>query len=617
MSKVFKNFEADTGKILNIVINSLYSDREIFLRELLSNASDAIQKRKYLGQTEPALLNPSDDSIVLRFDPKKKIMEIQDSGIGLNDADLTETLGTLAKSGTASFLDQLEKAQDDKAAANSLIGKFGVGFYSAFMVSETVEVLTRKAGTTDVFRWTSDGQTGYEIEPSDESLATGTLVRLHLKKDAKDYADVDKVKVIVKKYSDHISVGIHIEDKDGQQEQVNSAEALWTRSSKDITEEEYKSFYQSQFGSYDDPFVTLHNKSEGTLEFTNLLFVPSSASYDLFDPERKSKLNLYINRVFITNDLDAILPKWLRFVQGVLDTSSLDLNVSRELVQSSPVLGKMKKAITKRVISELKKKMKNDPKAYDNFWDQFGKVLKEGLYEDLGNREKVADITRVFSFNADANITLQEYVDTFAAEQKDIYYLAADSLDQAKQSAHLEGFQARGIDVLLMTDPIDTFWMSQMGQFKDSNFVSIVRDQYDIDGVGSQDTDDADQEKADESEIIAVFKAHLSDLLEDVKASATLRQSPVRLVAGTTGLDFNLERILKAQNPDFEGGKKVLEINLGHELIKNLAFIKDEDTRASLCRVLLEQAKILDGELPSDPQQFSNDIIRLGMASAG
>jgi molecular chaperone HtpG len=315
--------------------------------------------------------------------------------------------------------------------------------------------------------------------------------------------------------------------------------------------------------------------------------------------------------------LDAILPKWLRFVQGVLDTSSLDLNVSRELIQSSPFVGKIKKAITKRVISELKKAMKKDPKAYDAFWEQFGKVLKEGLYEDIENRDKVADITRVFSSTADANITLQGYVDAFAAEQKDIYYLAADSLDQAKQSAHLEGFQARGIDVLLMTDPIDTFWMSQMGKFKEFNFVSIVRDQYDIDGIGSQDAEGENQEKANESEIIAVFKAHLSDLLEDVKASATLRQSPVRLVAGTAGLDFNLERILKAQNPNFEGGKKILEINLGHELIKKLASIKDEDIRASLCRVLLEQAKILDGELPADPQTFSNDIVRLGLASAG
>ena len=617
MSKIFKNFEADTGKILNIVINSLYSDREIFLRELLSNASDAIQKRKYLGLTKPSLLNPSGDSIILRFDTKKKILEIQDSGVGLDDAELAETLGTLAKSGTASFLDQLEKAKDDNSAASNLIGKFGVGFYSAFMVADNVEVLTRKAGTDDVFLWTSDGQTGYEISPSDETLETGTLVRLHLKKDAKDYADADKVKVITKKYSDHISVGILIEDKKGQQEQVNSAEALWTRSSKDIMEEEYKGFYQSQFAADDDPFITLHNRSEGTLEFTNLLFLPSNAPFDLFDPERKSKLNLYINRVFITNDLDAILPKWLRFVQGVLDTSSLDLNVSRELVQSSPVLGKIKKAITKRVISELKKAMKKDTKAYDAFWEQFGKVLKEGLYEDIENREKVADITRVFSSQADANITLQDYVNAFTTEQKDIYYLAADSLDQAKQSAHLEGFQARGIDVLLMTDPIDTFWMSQMGSYKDFNYVSIVRDQYDIDGIGSKDAEDENLEKADESEIIALFKAHLSDFLEDVKASATLRQSPVRLIAGTTGLDFNLERILKAQNPDFEGGKKVLEINLGHELIKSLGSIKEVDTKASLCRVLLEQAKILDGELPSDPQQFSNDIIRLGMASAG
>jgi len=617
MSKTFRNFEADTGKILNIVINSLYSDRDIFLRELLSNASDAIQKRQYLGLTNPHLLNASDNRIVLRCDGKKKILEIQDTGIGLNEVELSETLGTLAKSGTESFLKQLEKTKDDKVAASNLIGKFGVGFYSSFMVADTVEVLTRKAGDSDVFLWTSDGQTGYEIAPSNEDLETGTLVRLHLKKDAKDYADSEKVKAITKKYSDHISVGIHIEDKDGKQEQVNSAEALWTRPSKDITKDEYKSFYQSQFGAYDDPFVTLHNRSEGTLEFTNLLFVPSNAPFDLFDPERKSKLNLYINRVFITNDLDTILPKWLRFIQGVLDTSSLDLNVSRELVQSSPVLAKIKKAITKRIISELKKAMKKDPAAYDTFWEQFGKVLKEGLYEDLENRDKVADITRVFSSKSDGNITLQDYVNAFAEEQKDIYYLAADTLDQAKKSAHLEGFQARGIDVLLMTDPIDSFWMSQMGKFKDSTFVSIVRDKYDIDGIGTQEVEGESHDKADESEIIAIFKAYLSDHLEDVKASPTLKQSPVRLIAGTTGLDFNLERILKAQNPNFEAGKKVLEVNLGHDLVKNLGTIKDEETKASLCRVLLEQAKILDGELPSDPQQFSTDIIKLGMASAG
>lgn len=614
MNKVRKNFEADTGKILNIVINSLYSDREIFLRELLSNASDAIQKRRYLGQTDSAILHNTEDRIILRVDSKKKIFEIEDNGIGLNETELEETLGTLAKSGTESFLRELESAKEDKEAERSLIGKFGVGFYSAFMVAERVEVLTRKAGTDNVFLWSSDGQTGYEVEASSKNFDVGTRIRLYLKKDAKEFAEAERVKTVVKKYSDHISVGIHIKNKEGATEQINIGEALWIRSAKDISEEEYKNFYQSQFMAFDEPFIKLHNKAEGTLEFTNLLFVPSRAPFDLYDPERKSKLNLYINRVFITNDLDTILPKWLRFVQGVLDTTSLDLNVSRELVQSSPVLGKIKKVITKRIIGELKKKLKKDPQAYDAFWEQFGKVIKEGLYEDFENRDKVAEITRVFSFKTDANITLTDYVEGFVVEQKEIYYLAADTLDQAKKSPHLEGFEARGIDVLLMTDPIDTFWMSQMGQFKDNKFVSIVRDKYDIEGVGKSNEAESKEEKADESEVIAIFKAHLGESVEDVKASSTLKQSAVRLIAGTTGLDYNMERILKAQNPDFEGSKKVLEVNMGHELILKLPGHGDYETKAALCRVLLEQAKITDGELPADAQQFSADIMTLSLA---
>lgn len=615
MTKVFKNFEADTGKILNIVINSLYSDREIFLRELLSNASDAIQKRRYLGQTDPAVLNAGEDRITLRADAKKKTLEIEDSGIGLSETELAETLGTLAKSGTESFLKDLENAKEDKDAARSLIGKFGVGFYSAFMVAEKVEVLTKKAGTENAFLWTSDGQSGYEIEPSNEAQETGTRIRLHLKKDAKEFAEEARVKTIVKKYSDHISVGIHFIAEDGTSEQANKGDALWTRSPKDISDEDYKNFYQSHFMAFDDPFITLHNRSEGTLEFTNLLFVPSRAPFDLYDPERKSKLSLYINRVFITNDLDAVLPKWLRFVQGILDTTSLDLNVSRELVQSSPVLGKIKKSITKRVIGELQKKLKNDATAYDAFWAQFGRVIKEGLYEDFENRDKVAEIARVYSRKSGSNITLQDYVDGFASDQKDIYYLTADTIEQAKKSPHLEGFDARGIDVLLMTDPIDTFWMSQMGRFKDHNFVSIVRDQYDLEGIGNAQDSESSTEKADESQVIALFKAHLGEVVEDVKASSTLKQSPVRLVAGTTGLDFNMERILKAQNPDFEGSKKILEVNLSHELIRKLDDMGDAETKAALCRVLLEQAKIADGELPADAQQFSADIIKIGLSS--
>ena len=614
MTKVFKNFEADTGKILSIVINSLYSETEIFLRELLSNASDAIQKRRYLGQTNKDMLNSGTDSIFVKADASKNILEIKDTGIGLSHEDLIETLGTLAKSGTEAFLKDLEKAKDNKDAAQSLIGKFGVGFYSAFMVADKVEVLTRKAGESESFLWSSDGQSGYEIEPNNEHTETGTLIRLHLKKAAKDFAEDLRLKTVIKKYSDHISVPIFFEDKEGSSEQVNSAEALWTRSPSDVGAEEYKNFYQAQFTAFDDPFITLHNRSEGTLEFTNLLYVPSRAPFDLFDPERKSKLNLYINRVFITSDLDAVLPKWLRFVQGILDTTSLDLNVSRELVQSSPVLGKIKKAITKRILSELKKKLKSDPEAYDAFWSEFGRVMKEGLYEDFENRDKVAEITRVYSRKASANITLQDYVDGFAQDQKEVYYLAADTLEQAQKSPHLEGFDAKGIDVLIMTDPIDTFWMSQMGQFKDHKFVSIVRDQYDIENIGTTDASDTPEDKADETAVIALFKAHLGESVEDVKASSTLKQSAVRLVAGTTGLDYNMERILKAQNPDFEGSKKVVEVNLGHALIKALPTIATEETKAALCRVLVEQAKIIDGELPSDAQQFSQDVVTIAMS---
>ena len=614
MTKVFKNFEADTGKILSIVINSLYSETEIFLRELLSNASDAIQKRRYLGQTNKELLNSGTDSIFVKADASKNILEIKDTGIGLSHEDLIETVGTLAKSGTEAFLKDLEKAKDNKDAAQSLIGKFGVGFYSAFMVADKVEILTRKAGESESFLWSSDGQSGYEIEPNNEHTETGTLIRLHLKKAAKDFAEDLRLKTVIKKYSDHISVPIFFEDKEGSSEQVNSAEALWTRSPSDVGAEEYKNFYQAQFTAFDDPFITLHNRSEGTLEFTNLLYVPSRAPFDLFDPERKSKLNLYINRVFITSDLDAVLPKWLRFVQGILDTTSLDLNVSRELVQSSPVLGKIKKAITKRILSELKKKLKSDPEAYDAFWSEFGRVMKEGLYEDFENRDKVAEITRVYSRKASANITLQDYVDGFAQDQKEVYYLAADTLEQAQKSPHLEGFDAKGIDVLIMTDPIDTFWMSQMGQFKDHKFVSIVRDQYDIENIGTTDASDTPEDKADETAVIALFKAHLGDSVEDVKASSTLKQSAVRLVAGTTGLDYNMERILKAQNPDFEGSKKVVEVNLGHALIKALPTIATEETKAALCRVLVEQAKIIDGELPSDAQQFSQDVVTIAMS---
>ena len=607
MNKYSQGFEADTGKILNIVINSLYSDRDIFLRELLSNASDAIHKRKFLGQTDPAVLNTSDDNIRIDIDKKKKTIDIIDTGIGLDQAELAENLGTIAKSGTSSFLEELSVGDNTKDAAKTLIGQFGVGFYSAFMVAEKVTVTSKKAGTKNTFVWESDGQNGFDISESAQLEEAGTTIKLFLRKDAKDYLDLFKIKSLVKKYSDHITVPINVKDNENDAEQANSAQALWTRSSSSIKGEEYSEFYKSTFGAFDDPYLHIHNKTEGAIDFTNLLFIPKTAPFDLYEPERKTRLSLYINRVFISKDIDGLIPTWLRFVQGILDTSSLDLNVSRELVQNSPILKKISKSITKRVISELKKKLKKDEIEYDAFWSQFGKVVKEGLYEDYENRDKVIEIIRVFSNKENKLITMQDYLDSMAEGQDSIYYLTADTLKQAQSSPHLEGFKSKEVDVLLMTDPIDAFWMSQMGEFNEKKFVSISRDTYDLTEVGSKESKTPKKSKAAKG-TIELIKSHIEELVADVVESTSLVDSPVRLVASEGGLDFNLERILKAQNPEYEGTKKVLEINTRHALIKKLPK-KSTKVQKALSRVLFEQARILDGEMPSDAQKFSEDLI--------
>jgi molecular chaperone HtpG len=604
------NFEADTGKILNIVINSLYSDPDIFLRELLSNASDAIHKRKFLGQTEPSILNSGENEIFVHVDEKKKTIKLVDTGIGLSADELIETLGTIARSGTSSFLDSIDEATDSKDAAKALIGKFGVGFYSAFMVAEKVSVTTRKAGETDVSIWESDGQSGYTINQSENEHEVGTSVKLHLRKSAKEYADLNKIKSLIKKYSDHILVPIFVQSKDVEKEQANSAQALWTKSPSEVSEEEYFDFYKSSLDSFDDPYITLHNRTEGSIDFTNLLFIPNTAPFDLFEPERKTKVSLYINRVFISQDVDGIIPSWLRFIKGILDTTSLDLNVSREMVQSSPVIKKISKSVTKRILSELKKKMKKDDVNYDAFWGQFGKVLKEGLYEDFENREKIAEITRVYSFKHEKLINLNSYSEEMAKKQDKIYYLAADTLKQAKSSPHLEGFKAKGIDVLLMTDPIDAFWMSQMGAYKEKSFLSISRDKYDLAALSEEQSEDKADDEA-KNTITTLIKDCLGDLVEDVKSTSELVKSPVRLVAGEGGLDFNLERIMKAQNPGFESSTKILEVNCNHELVKKVPDLSVELQKA-ISRMLFEQARVLDGEMPSDPQQFSKDLIAIG-----
>ncbi|MBT4831252.1 MAG: molecular chaperone HtpG, partial [Marinovum sp.] len=413
-------FEADTGKILDIVINSLYSQKEIFLRELISNASDALNKRRVEGSVDGALLAETVGEIVLEAHEKKKILKISDNGIGLDEADMVEALGTIARSGTKAFLDNLQSNDDKDAGEANLIGQFGVGFYSAFMVADKVEVVSKKAGTDSAFKWESDGATGYSIEPAERDAA-GTTITLHLKKADKEYASDVRLRHLVKKYSDHVAHPIKLVDDNGEMTTLNTVEALWTKAPKDISPEDYKSFYNSVGATYDDPFLTIHNKAEGAIEFTNLLFAPSTPPFDLFDPERNSKINLYINRVFITDDCNDLVPKWLRFLRGVVDTPSLDLNVSREMLQQSVSMGKIRKAIVKKVMSEIKKKIKKNSEAYDVFWGNFGKVIKEGLYEDNENREKIVEICRFQSSQKSALISLEAYIEAMPDGQSDIY----------------------------------------------------------------------------------------------------------------------------------------------------------------------------------------------------
>ena len=607
-------FEADTGKILDIVINSLYSQKEIFLRELISNASDALNKRRVEASVDGSLLGETAAEIILEAHEKKKILKISDNGIGLDEADMIEALGTIARSGTKAFLDNLQAKGGKDAGEANLIGQFGVGFYSAFMVADKVEVISRKAGMDAAFKWESDGATGYSIAPA-EREAAGTTVILHLKKTDKEYASDVRLRHLVKKYSDHVAHPIKMVDETGEMSTLNTVEALWTKAPKDISPEEYKSFYNSVGATYDDPFLTIHNKAEGAIEFTNLLFAPSTPPFDLFDPERNSKINLYINRVFITEDCNDLVPKWLRFLRGVVDTPSLDLNVSREMLQQSVSMGKIRKAIVKKVMSEIKKKIKKDSAAYDVFWGNFGKVIKEGLYEDTENREKIVEICRFHSSQKSGLISLDAYIEAMPDGQTDIYYLTSDDMTKAAVSPHLEGFAAKNIDVLLLTDPIDEFWIGMMPDYKEKKFVSISRGEIDIDGIKDDDTPAEDSADAEDFvALIAMIKTDLAELISDARVSKTLTSSPSRLVAVENGMDIQMERLMKAQNPDFEGAPKVLEINASHDLIKAMQVAKPQDKSdvlKDLSLLLFEQAQILDGKIPHDTQGFARRLTKV------
>ena len=609
-------FEADTSKILDIVIHSLYSNREIFLRELISNASDALDKRRFLASTNQSMQASQELQIQIKSDKKAKILTISDNGVGMDSDDLVSSLGTIARSGTKSFIEQLESSKQNDENKLSLIGQFGVGFYAAFMVAETVDVISRKVGSDKAYKWHSDGSNGYSLDDAERG-EEGTDIILHLKKDAKEFLEEQRISYMVKKYSDHLSAPIYWQDGEAST-MLNSASAIWTRPKSEITEEQYNSFYQQASSAYDTPYLTMHNVTEGVTNFTSLLFIPSTRPMDLFNPERKSRLQLYINRVFITDECEELVPNWLRFVRGVVDTPDLDLNVSREMLQQVPAINKIKKTIIRRVLSELKKQAGKKQEEYQKFWLDFGLVIKEGLYEDQDFREKILELCRFYSCRKGDYISLAQYVSEMKEKQEEIYYLSSETVEQAEMSPHIEGFKARDIDVIVLSDPIDEFWLPLVPDFEGKKFKSASRGALDLDKFESENSE---KKKADPSKfdlLIARIKTNLGEKISDVRLSSTLTESPVCLVADEGGMDIQMERLMKAHNRDFQGAPRILEINPDHELV--IALNKLADAKSSskenelvddAALLLFDQAQIIEGRMPADLTAFSKRMTRI------
>jgi molecular chaperone HtpG len=595
-----KAFEADTGRVLNIVINSLYSEKEIFLRELISNSSDALDKRRFLSLTSKDDKISTDDlKIEISTDKKNAKLTIKDNGIGMSSDELESSLGTIAKSGTTEFLTELEKNQkkDKKNKDVNLIGQFGVGFYSAFMVSDRVEVTSRKIGQSNSYKWSSDGVSGYEISPA-EKEESGTEIVLHVKKSEKEYLDKERIGFITRKYSDHLMYPVSFFEKDKESEVLNKASAIWTREKKDISGEQYEEFYKQIGAGFNKPLVTLHNKVEGTLSYINLLFIPDSRPFDLFQMDVKSKIKLYSNRVLITDDSENILPRWLRFVKGVVDTSDVDLNVSREMLQHNTALSKISKALKKRVINELKKMMEKNSEKYDAFWKEFGIVMKEGIYEDFDLKADILGISKFYSMSMNKEVFLSEYTEKMKPEQKEVFYIAAENKEMAEGSPHLEVFKKKNLDVLFFTDPIDTFWLSMAGEFEEKKFTSITKGDIDLSAFSDGKKDNQKKEKLNIKPLVEKIKEILGENVQDVKESTKLVDSPCCLVAPDTGMDVQMERIMKIQNKDFKGMPRILEINPDHDIVKKLNKIEDKKDEALVdaAYLLFDQAKMVEGE---------------------
>jgi len=615
-----KPFQAEVAELLHLMVHSVYSETDIFLRELISNASDALDKLRYEAIAAPDLMaDGAPAKISIAPDKQAGTLAVIDNGIGMDRQELIDNLGTIARSGTKSFVSRLTEAKDGAG----LIGQFGVGFYAAFMVADSITVTSRRAGSDEVFVWTSSGGNGFDIAPGSDAdkqrLSRGTEIVLHLKEDGKKYLESYEIDRIVRAYSDNIQFPIELKPEEGEPRQINSASALWQRSKSELSLEDYNQAYKSIAGAFDEPAMTLHYRAEGRQSYAVLLFAPSTKPFDLFEPTRKGHVKLYVRRVFIADDAE-ILPGYLRFIRGVIDSEDLPLNISREMLQNNPQLAQIRKAVTGRVIGELESLGEKEPDNFSKIWDAFGPVIKEGIWEDFERREKLLALSRFTTTSGDKR-SLKQYVEGLKPNQTEIYYLTGDSIERLKSNPKLEQATARGVEVLLLTDPVDAFWTSAPLDFGGKPLKSLSQGDVDFsliplldDGAAEQDKD---KSSADEATTIAAIKSVLGERVSDVKASQRLTSSASCLVAGGNARDRQLERILAQQNKG-SATKPILEINLNHPLVAAITGHPDMATDLSL--LLLEQAQILDGELPEDPAAFAsrlNQLVLRGLAGHG
>ena len=598
------DFGAEVGRLLDLVVHSLYSEREIFLRELVANAADATDRRRFEALTKAELAPPSEARVRIVPEKAERRLLIADDGIGMTRDEMIANLGTIARSGTRAFGASLAEAKPEDRP--SLIGQFGVGFYSAFMVADRVEVTSRKAGSTEAWCWASDGGGAFTMAPATRD-EPGTDIVLHIKPDADEYLEPARLEAVVRKWADHITLPITIA-RDGKDEPANEGTALWRKAKDEVSAEDATAFYRHLGNMFDSPAVTLQWRAEGALEFYAMLFIPGMKPFEpMSEQERVSKLRLHVRRMFIT-DRAELLPPWLRFVQGVVDTEDLPLNVSREMLQSTPVLARIRRAVTNRVMTELKAQAK-DAETYNGIWENFGAVIKEGVWEDSEHRKELGPLLRFKSSAVEGWTSLPEYVERMKDGQEAIYYLAGDNAETLAKSAQLEGFRARGVEVLLLDDSIDAFWPERMDNFADKPLRSVTQGVADLDKLAL--TEALEGEAADTEALVAALKTALAAEVGDVRTTERLVESAVVLAAGSAGPDLQMQRLLKRAGRDNFGIPPILEINPRHPLIATLAArASNGDDIGDTASLLLDLARLQDGDLPKDPAGFARRIER-------